>query len=1600
MCRFLKVFPLILFLIVSGCSEDGSDTDKSANNIPENSQETPFGLLDVSEREYGDINAIALLFNHPLKERQRFSKFINVEPLLAEPVLSQDARTLYFTGVKPDQEYRLSLTKGLQSGTGEEIESASEHKLKSRQLYPIVGFEVDGAVLIPGKVTSIPLTALNVPEADVDFYKVKMDQVTEFFSYYRLMREESWYYDQSEISRYIEHVYSTRIKTGSEKNKRYQVNLPLTGIQALQAPGVYFAAVKQPGSFKYSATTWFTSSSIGLHARDYGQDTQFVIQDAASGKLLSGVTIKILDENNREILSGESNAEGVWKTANNSWQKKSPSMILAQSEGQLTVLDYAASRFDLSAFDVGLRPFQQIEHYVFSPRDIYRPGDKFDIGILKRDEDGQLLDGLVNIELFRPDGETQGTWQLNPDQPGYYTYSFDLPENAPLGFWQAKITSPERSEDAERFDFQVEEFLPERMRIQFDQGDQYAVFEAGQELNVSMLGEYLYGAPAAGNLLDTEVVISPWQQPFEQFKGYRFGSPEMLERDSFELSQVQMGQDGRNVTRLGAKDYAWQNINTPARVQFRYSLYESGGRAVNRSQSVRFWPKESFIGVKPHFEQQRTDSNSLAAFSLIRAGAEGNLIQQGEARVKLYREEENYFWSYTPEQGWHYQTDKNEYVVATRIISFVKNDPVDLQLPVEWGAYRLEVEDMSAKSLTVYGFHAGESWYTDWQDSDDKVRPDRINLSLNQAEYSSGSEVVVKLNSPTSGRALVMLETDQVVFSTEVTLRDKQAEVVIPIPEDLNRHDAYISAFVIAPTDDNDKIRKRSMGIIHLPLKRAERRLSVDFELPERWVPEQQVIAKLKVTDAAGSPVKGKVFVTLAAVDAGVVSLTGYTSADPFNHFYGQRRYLPKLYDMYDYLVEKSLYKDAEIRWGGDADLTQGGELPDSHVEIFSFLSSPIEVVDGVAEIPLDLPVFDGELKLNVLAAGDDSFGVAEASIKVASPIVVQLSAPKFMAAGDRARTVLDLSNTSDTPQLFHLNLNAEGSIKVESISQSIELPVAGSTRLEIPFEGVSIGVGSLKAALSFDDKVISRQWDLPVRQVYPSLSGVESRLVEKGQRFSFPEKSITKLSPSSLKAAIRISSTPELLQDEHRSYLQAYPYACLEQTTSKASLLLTDNNFPSFTKIMERYQELQQENGGFGLWQKHSPEEHWLTVFATERLLQLEAREYPVKAELLEAALDRIEEYVFNYTPVRIKTRSDVPSHYEYAFKSYAAYLLARQGRLSLGRLRDLVEPVINNSRGPMPGTHLGLAMIAMGQIKAGNVMLLKSMDLPRAEGYLGDYGSDLRDQAMILSAILQVKGVDKNVRGKALAKLPALAALLNQTTYLSTQERSALLNLSEVLRVSEKGAGVNGQLFASDVETKISSEGTWPLSSNHVSSTHFINESEKALYISYRWTGVPEEQPDRVDAGIKVEVNQFLLKDSQATPLIQEQPLRFGDLVLTSVRMVSSKSVPDALLVGLLPPGLELENQNLKHAIKLQDLLVDGQPLELQQQLLFQEYRDDRYVAALELRTGQEEMLYYLARAVTPGVYQQSPVQVESMYTPSIRGLAGGLNILSVEQ
>lgn len=97
--------------------------------------------------------------------------------------------------------------------------------------------------------------------------------------------------------------------------------------------------------------------------------------------------------------------------------------------------------------------------------------------------------------------------------------------------------------------------------------------------------------------------------------------------------------------------------------------------------------------------------------------------------------------------------------------------------------------------------------------------------------------------------------------------------------------------------------------------------------------PNQPLTVKIKASTKNGEKPK-QVNVLVSAVDSGVLNITDYVTPDPWQAFFGQKRYGADIYDIYGQVIEGQ-GRLAALRFGGDGDeLKRGGKPPVNHVNI------------------------------------------------------------------------------------------------------------------------------------------------------------------------------------------------------------------------------------------------------------------------------------------------------------------------------------------------------------------------------------------------------------------------------------------------------------------------------------------------------------------------------------------------------------------------------------------------------------------------------------------------------------------------------------------
>ncbi len=1594
-------------LLLAGCGPD-----KPVSQVPTTEstarQEAgePSSVVQANARQYRDAPALALVFSGPLAPKANWQSWLSVseggKQVQGEWILADDGRTLYFPNVQPDKSYEVSLKAGLGP-------SPLRWTLKTRPLEAGASFTASGMVLPLRDELRLPISAVNVDEVNIDFFRVDAEYLPRFLAEYRPgAGMGNWELEQ--ITKRAKRVFSGRYALELDANRRETRLINVKEPQLAQA-GVYFAVMSPLGNYDWrKETTYFAVSDMGLSARRYRDELEVFVSSLASADPLKDVQLSLLDQKGNRLQVQTTDPQGHRRFD----QVQGARLLLAEQGNHLAVLRLDGAALDLSTFDLGTQPWQAQQLYLFSGRDLYRPGERLDSEILLKGQDGQLLPGMaVELEVKQPDGQLLEQKRLLPDNLGAAHYGLRLPEDAPLGRWTINLKTAAGS----RFEwpFLVEEFLPERLKLQLGKGPDGEVTSLDAALTLPLQGDYLYGAPASATKAKAEVKLSRATMPFTQWQEFTLGDVLLAEQaKDLEPLSLTLDAQGQGTFSL-ADELDGVRALGPLEVAYRVSLSEPGGRAVNRSRTQYGWPAGSqWPALKADFVAERVEGGKPLPFQILNLDEQGQPVA-GSVKVRLINEYRDYYWHYADGEGWKYEFNSQPYLEQEQTLQLDGKGPTPLTLPLAAGWYRLEVENSQGhqSSLRVeIGSYA-------WGGGGEQARPDKIAITLDKRAYQAGDKAKVTLVAPRPGKGLLLVEDgDGLRWWQRIELKgagndakDARGEFEIPVSPEWQRHDLHISAQIAAPDSDSKPVSQksvqslRSVGLVPFTLDREARRLPLTLSAPDKAVP----LTRLEVTATSTPNSQGRV--VLAAVDRGVLNISDYQPLDPFEIFFGRKRFAQDLFDNYGQVIPPQDGKLARLNYGGDrAPLKKGGAL-ESRVEIAALWSGEVSFDEsGKAVIPLELPNFNGELALMALAWNEQQVGEAERAVKVVAPLVAEIGWPRFGARGDETRALVQLRNMSGEDQTLSLAWTLNGGLKANGeLPGTLSLKNGEEQWLTLPLTvtGAS-GVARLQLAASGKDFAISRDWTLPLRSPWPAETRQRYQMLAPGQQMSFAPAELAGLDRANLQGLLSLSGTPPWDPAAQWQALADYPYACLEQTLSRAwpYLLTTADERASWSKLAEgkkaaseadvqrallqRLQRLQLPSGGFGLWDGRSDEEQWLTAYAADYLLARKEAGDAVPEAMLNQALNRLQNYL---TDSQYGERwSSAPEHSRLAYQAYSAYVLARVGKASLATLRLIWEQQADHARSGLPLLHLSLALSAMGDEQNAAKALSRALATERGDDYLGDYGSPLRDQALELSLLRQHK--------LAAERWPALSAKVADTLahrqWLSTQERLALLRLARVDPAVDWQARVASSLGSGSLSGSAPLQQGTPES---LAASAVTNEGKGSLYVQRTLVGYPEQAPARISMGMSVTRSWFNSDGQRFDPT----KVKVGDLVVVRLNVSSESAVPDALLVEMVPAGFELENPALGNSIKLEELSIEGKPAwqsEWNDYLKHQEFRDDRYTAALDLSAGSNQQLVYLMRAVTPGRYQVPPTQVEDMYRPEIRAVGEDIHEVIISE
>jgi alpha-2-macroglobulin len=1535
------------------------------------SQSTPRLCLDFDEKI-------------KLRPGMRAGDFLKIQPAGDFNVVVRDG-DICVSGLTWGSEYQFTIRRGLPGDQGGELPGDETHAISIADAPASVGFAGSGYVLTKTggnsalDETVLPILTMNVDEVRLRVLRIVDRNIIQTINSDDFNDQLSTSNADSLAARDGEQVWQGTLSVKSELNTLQRTGISVGQFMDKSASGVYLivaeSASTRKSEYERRATRWVVVSNLGVSSFHSEAGLNVFVNGLDDSRPRQGVEAILVAKNNKELGRGITDDDGrVDFTAGllrGEGGNTPTALMLYGPQNDFTMLHLNGPALDLSDWDIaGRKSPGAIDGFLWGDRDIFRPGETVHLTGLLRDATAQALPAMpAKITIYKPDSQVYRSFFPTSGPSSSYQMDLALPNSAPTGTWHAIMWGDPNLRPVAAFKFSVEDFVPERLDLELSAP---STVKPNEEVVVDAKSRFLFGAPAAGLAVKGDVLIGLDKMPFPKWKKYQFG----LVTDEWISTRVEIDEIKTDVEGGGSLKFEVPEVadtTLPLKATVRATVLEVGGRGVTRTTVAKIRSSARMIGLRPNFLDARVQEGTQAEFSVIALDQNGQLIVGHGLAWSLIKERYDYDW--TRSNGrWSYTTTIQSVDVTGGDIT-TSSKPIDISAPVDWGNYRLEVYDTKTGAASSIRFSAG------WRAGPNvENTPDKVRLTLDKDSYKPGDTAQIFIKPPYPGEALITVLGRGVIESKRVSVALEGTEVSLEVDELWGASGAYVAITLLRPARAPENGVKgllsstRAIGLAWLSINREERHLGVEIEAPKSIEPNQKITVPVNLT-GLGAGERG--YLTLAAVDRGILSLTDYKSPDPFSHYFGKKRLSVDFRDIYGRLIDSRWDRMGETRSGGDDVSRQNSGLSvRAHKAVAIFSGLLTTNLEGRAEVTLDIPDFNGELRLMVVAFTDDKFGSGETALLVQPPLVAELSRPRFMAPGDMAKLTLELHNLSAPEGEYTATVRTKGPLKTIGVpAHTVKLSRNGQDVREIRLGATGTGIGVVDLIVKGpQDFSLKRSFELPIRGIQAVETRTHTAAMRRGKPLVLTSDLMDDLDTNSARISVSFSTGPNLDVPRLLRGLRRYPYGCLEQTVSKAMPLLYQNELANYvdgtskTDDMKPVQgaiwrilNMQRNDGAFGLWSGSDDAEPWLTAFAVDFLGRAKSAGLNVPKRSFDRAINWLKR---KYVSVEVDDA-------ELSVRTYALYLLARAGQVNPGDVRYLQDTSLDEMN-LEDQAQLGAAMMMSGEV-ARSQSLFTNITLANEAWDPDSYSTPIRDGAMRLTRMAEAR-VDAETLLKVGQKL---SSLVHSKRWLSTQEMSWLVLAAKALMDAQDPVSVvvgGDETLKSDRPFAI-----FPTAVDLKDGYRIDNMGDGPLFARIAVSGVPlSARPPEVN-GFNITRNLFTL---DGIHISNREHLDHGERYIV---MLEGRSFSDdahqALVVNLLPSGLEIENTRLKSGGSLEDFswlpdLTKARHIEL---------RDDRYIAAFDLDEDDDKFLTaFIVRAVTKGLFVVPPPFVEDMYRP----------------
>ena len=1317
------------------------------------------------------------------------------------------------------------------------------------------------------------------------------------------------------------------------------------------------------------------ASNLGLIVKGNSLNKLWIaVNNMLNTSPVAGAEITVYNFQLQVIGTGRTDGEG--------WAEITPQgvpfIVCAQEGKQKAYLrvvpgeDQSTSRFDTG----GRKIEKGLKGFIYGERGVWRPGDTLHLSFILEDQNRRIPDNHpVALEIYNPRGQFYSKNISTQGLNGFYTFHIPTRADDPTGFWNAYVKI---GGSTFHKSLRIESVKPNRLKIR-TQISAPLLQTSQKQVPVTLTSSWLTGATASNLKAKMEMSLSKVNTQFASYDRYVFNNPATeFTTQKKEVFDGQLNAEGKASFSLKLPEATQAPGMLNATLTTR--VFEPGGDASIYVQAIPFSPFSAYVGI--HLNQPEDayiETDKEHRFDIITLTPEGKLTNRSNLEYKIYRIDWSWWWENRQESFGTYVNNSTITPVASGRLqtqggkasfTFRVNYP-------EWGRYLVYVKDKES------GHATGGTVYFDWpawRGRSAKTDPSHLKMltfSLDKKSYQPGEKATAFIPASAGGRALVAIENGSTVLKREWidVSQGEDTKYTFDITPDMAPN-VYLHITLLQPHAQTvNDLPIRMYGIMPVMVSDPQTKLVPQIEMPETLRPETRF--NIRVSEKNGRPMT----YTLAIVDEGLLDLTNFRTPNPWDEFYAREALGITTWDIYDQVLGASAGRYAAIfSTGGDEMLKPADAKANRFKPVVKFIG-PFYLPQGKKQThTLSLPQYVGSVRVMVVAGQDGSYGNAEKSVPVRTPLMLLPTLPRVLSTGETLNVPVNVFAMEKGVKDVRLSIRTEGAGVTLGgpTQQTLRFDQPGDKLVFFPLSThQQTGKVTVHFTASGGGHQAKESIEIDVRNPNPPVTLRETRWIDPGQEAELA------YNPTGENADVRleISRIPSPDLTRRMDFLYNYTHLCTEQITSKVLPLLFLDKFEEIgkeeaahlqTHVQEGIRRLytrQLPNGGFAYWPGQAVADEWVTSYAGMFLILASEKGYAVNGSVIEkwkrfqrAAAQNWR--LADYTAPALRAAASL----QQAFRLYTLALAGAPEAGAMNRLKELTDlPAQARWR-------LAAAYALTGKAEAAGELTFNvpdnSRDARTSDAFI--YSSPLLEEAMVLETWILMHRTDE-----ALRQARQVAEALNAESSFSTQ--STAFALLAMARLAEEVSGslhytwaLNGKEHPETISAQALHVQALP--TNAPGTVRVRNQGEGALCMDIitRLQPLEDRQPAMAQ-GLKLNVTYT---DLSGRPLPTDKIRQGTDFqAIISIVNTTPSDVSNLALTHILPSGWEVFNAST------------GGNTPAQASYTYRDIRDDRILTYFDLKQNERKQFVIRLQATYQGQFILPAIQCEAMYDTGIQ-------------